>query len=264
MTAAGSGSSAGGALLFSFAVVADTHVNPDDDRSSSPWRTNALANARARAVVAQLNALEPDFVVHLGDMVHPLPSQPSYAAAARRFHALLADLQAPLYLVPGNHDVGDKPTPWTPAAPVNAHFLNLYRAQFGSDHYAFDHRNCRFIVMNGPILNSGLADEHAQWSWLEQQLATDRRIFLFNHYPPFLHEADEDEHYDNIAEPARSRLLDLLRRHRVEALFGGHVHNFFYNRVGATDCYVLPAVSAVRHDYMELFPAPPVENETLS
>src|SRR5439155_18459158 len=100
MTPAGSCSAAGGALLFSFAVVADTHVNPDDDRSSSPWRTNGLANARARAVVAQLNALEPDFVVHLVDIVHPLPSQPTYAAAARRSRAPLSDTQAPLYLGP--------------------------------------------------------------------------------------------------------------------------------------------------------------------
>ena len=29
------------------------------------------------------------------------------------------------------------------------------------------------------------------------------RLFVFLHYPPFLLRPDEDEHYDNIAEPAR-------------------------------------------------------------
>ena len=81
------------------------------------------------------------------------------------------------------------------------------------------------------------------------------------HYPPFLHAADEDEHYDNVAEPARSRLLDLLQRSPVEALFCGHVHNFFYNRIGRADCYVVPSLTAVRHDYTELFPAAPIANE---
>ena len=70
---------------------------------------------RTRCVVAQLNALEPDFVIHLGDMVHPVPSQAGYAAAARRFHALFEALQMPLHLDSGNHDVGDKPIAWTPA-----------------------------------------------------------------------------------------------------------------------------------------------------
>lgn len=249
------------APLFSFAVIADTHVNPDDDRSSSPWQTNGLANSRSRSVVAHLNALKPDFVVHLGDMVHPVPSQAGYAAAARRFNALFSELQMPLHLVPGNHDVGDKPIAWTPAAAVSPHFLAIYREQFGQDFYAFDHHGCRFIVINSQILNSGLADERDQWTWLERQLATEQRVFLFKHYPPFLHDADEQEHYDNIAEPARRRLLELLQRHPVEALFCGHVHNFFYNRIGAADCYVVPALSAVRHDYMELFPVPPVANE---
>ncbi len=204
-----------GTPLFAFAVVADTHVNPEDGQSSSPWRTNRLAEG----------------------------------------------LRAPLHLVSGNHDVGDKPTPWSPAAPVNARFLAIYREHFGKDVYAFEHRGCRFVVINSQVLNSGLIDEHDQWMWLERQLATEQRVFLFKHYPPFLHDADEEEHYDNLAEPARSRLLDLLQRCPVEALFCGHVHNFFYNRIGATDCYVVPAVSAVRHDYMELFPVPPIGNE---
>lgn len=247
--------------LFSFAVIADTHVNPDDGQSSSPWQANRLANWRARSVVAQLNALKPDFVVHLGDMVHPVPSQDAYVAAARRFHSLFSELQMPLHLVPGNHDEGDKPIAWTPAVAVNQHFLAIYREQFGKNFYAFDHRDCRFIIIDSQILNSGLIDEHDQWTWFETQLATGQRIFLFKHYPLFLHDADEHEHYDNVAEPARSRFLELLQRRPVEALFCGHVHNFFYNRIGGTDCYVVPAVSAVRHDYMELFPVPPTESE---
>jgi predicted phosphodiesterase len=253
--------SAGAAPLFGFAVVADTHVNPEDGCTSSPWRTNRLANARARTVVAQINAFHPEFVIHLGDLVHPVPSHPGYAAAALRFRALFAELRAPLHLVAGNHDMGDKPTPWMPAASVNARFLELYRAHFGKDFYAFDHGGCRFVVLNSQILNSGFADERAQWAWLEEQLATHERVFLFKHYPPFVCDEDEDEHYDNVAEPARSRLLALIRRHPVEALFCGHVHNFFYNRIGAVDCYVLPATSAVRHDYMELFPVAPAGDE---
>lgn len=247
----------GGAPLLSFAVVADTHINPEDDRSSSPWPTNRHANARAAAVVETIKAMRPRFVVHVGDIVHPTPANPRFAEAVARFRALFANLDAPLHLVSGNHDVGDKPTAWSPAACITGEYLHQYREHFGPDHYAFDVDDCRFVILNSQLMNSGLPDEEVQWNWLGEQLIGARRLFLFKHYPPFLCDEGEPEHYDNVAEPARSRLLALLRRHHVEALFCGHVHNYFYNRWGETDCYVLPATSAVRHDYMELFPVPP-------
>ena len=37
----------------------------------------------------------------------------------------------------------------------------------------------------------------------------------------------------------------------------GHIHTFFYERDGDTELYVLPAVSALRLDYSELFKVPP-------
>lgn len=242
--------------LFSFAVLGDTHINPDRDRSASPWLTNAMANRRAEAVVAQINRLRPVFTVHLGDIVHPFPFTEGYDPAAAEFQRIFAKLEMPLHLVPGNHDVGDKPTPWTPAAHVSTSSIDLYRSYFGDDRYAFDHAGCQFIVVNDQLLNSGFDAEQQQWEWLESVLHNRPRTFVFAHYPPFLQAQDEVEHYDNLAEPARSRLCALLGE-TVEALFCGHVHNFFYNRIRKTDCYVLPATSAVRHDYSELFAVPP-------
>lgn len=245
-----------GAPLFTFVAVGDTHVNPRDDFSPSPWHTNVLANQRAAAVVAQINALSPDFVVHLGDMIHPLPGSADYGQAADRFRAIFGALKAPLHMVPGNHDLGDKPTGWTPAAPVDETALSTYRSQFGADHFAFEHAGVRFVIVNDEIFNTGLDAEGRQWQWLEQELARGERTFVFTHYPPFLQAADEVEHYDNLAEPGRSRFLAMVRD-RAEAVFCGHVHNFFYNRVGATDLYVAPATSAIRHDYADMFSLAP-------
>jgi hypothetical protein len=240
--------------LFTFAVIADSHVNPVDGESPSPWLTNRLANERTRHVVDQLNAAAPAFVVHLGDIVHPLPASHGFAGAAHRFQELFADLGPPLHLVPGNHDVGDKPLAWMPAATVREDYVEQYRRHFGPDHYSFDRGDCHFVVINCQLFNSGFALEAGQRTWLEDDLAThgDRRLFLFTHYPPYIALPDETSHYDNIDEPCRSWLLDLACRHGVEAMFAGHVHNFFYNRHRGTDIYVLPSVSFVRHDYAEM------------
>jgi len=241
--------------IFTFAVITDGHVNPEDDKSSSPWESNRMANGRNHFVVSKLNQLNPDFVVHMGDLIHPIPSLPSYPIAAKRFHDIYQRLNCPIHLLPGNHDVGDKPCSWTPAEVVNEVFLAQFEKHFAPSYSSFDHQGCHFVLLNSQLFNSGLKKEETQRRWVEEDLTTNRhkRIFVFTHYPPFIVKPDEDEHYDNLSEPARSWLLDLFAQHEVTALFSGHVHNFFYNRQGVTDCYVLPSITFFRHDYSELF-----------
>lgn len=87
--------------LFSFVVVADTHVNEADDVSGSPCATNRLANARARHVFDDIAAMDPPprFVFHLGDIVHPVPSLPTFADAVAAFRDIAAPLKVPLHVV---------------------------------------------------------------------------------------------------------------------------------------------------------------------
>ncbi|MBZ8132716.1 metallophosphoesterase [Afifella sp. IM 167] len=242
------------APLFRFAIISDTHIRPQESDDSSPWTVNSYANGRARRTVSLLRALDPEFVIHLGDMVHPLPSLPSYASAVAEAKEIFAPLEAPLHLIPGNHDIGDKPMPGLPAAPVDAASVAEFRKNFGEDYRSFEHKSCRFIFLNAEIINTGLPDEAKQKAWLEGLLAEPYggRSFVFIHYPPFIHSPDEPSNYDNLDEPGRSWLLSLLAG-KVEAVFAGHVHNFFYNRHEGFDSFILPALSFVRQDYSELF-----------
>ena len=244
-----------GARLFTFAVIADTHVTEAEGRSSSPWPVNRLANARCRSVLRDINSAAPAFVLHLGDLVHPVPAQPSFADAAQRFHELMRELDAPLYLTPGNHDVGDKALSWMPAGTVTDEYLELYGRHFGRDHFAFESNGCHFVVLNAQLINSGLDAERAQRDWLERELAaiSGRRVFVGTHYAPYISDPAEPPSYDNIDEPGRSWLLRLLGMHRVEALFAGHAHNFWYDLRGTTEMYILPSTAFVRQDYSELY-----------
>ena len=256
-----------GERLFTFAIIADTHVTEAEATAIGGYDVDTvkLGAARSAYVVREINRLAPDFVVHLGDITHPEPGTPAYEDSAGRFHKVYEALECPLYLVAGNHDIGEKafigePLPRQQAQrTVNDDMIAEYERHFQSQYYSFEHQDCLFVIINGMIVNSGLACEEQQRRWLETLLEANpgRRVFMFSHYPPYLSRRDETGHYDATDEPGRSWLLGVLERHRVEAFFAGHVHNFFFNQHGETSCYVLPSVCFLRHDYHELFRVAP-------
>ena len=249
-----------GSRLFRFAVIADTHVNPEDGRSSSPFAVNGRANERAGAVTADVNRWAPSLVVHVGDLVHPVPELPSFRPACERFKSLARAVKAPLHVLSGNHDVGDKRVDWMPAGTVTQEAVEQYRSIFGRDFYSFDAEGCHFILINAQVINSGLPAEAEQRAWLEKDFSDNagKRTFFFTHYPPYVSERTEPSNYDNIDEPGRTWLLDLIGRHQPEALFAGHVHNQWYDCYEHTELYILPSTAFVRQDYAELFKIGPL------
>ena len=240
---------------FKFGIITDTHIRSPKGDDSSPYAVNEKANDRARYAVQLLAGQNPDFVIHLGDMVHPLPHMAAYADAAREAKKIFSPLMPNLKFVPGNHDIGDKPSLVSPAGPADKNSLNVYRQHFGEDYYSFEFKNIQFIVMNSSLVNNS-KEEQLQKKWLETKLATTKnnRTFLFSHYPPFISEPSEDSHYDNYSEPGRKWLLGLAKKYNIEAIFSGHVHHFFLNRLGKTKLYCHPATSFTRQDYSAMFP----------
>ncbi|MBH68047.1 MAG: hypothetical protein CMM58_06820 [Rhodospirillaceae bacterium] len=244
-----------GDLLFQVSLISDTHVNEAEDFSTSPYPANAEANPRARYIFDQINQSGSAFCIHLGDMVNPVPELTSYIPATERFHEISSSLSMPLYLMPGNHDIGDKPVTWMPAGMINDEQIELYRNQFGNDYFSFSHEKCHFIIINSPLINSGQAAEAEQASWLENDLEQhkNQRVFIFSHYPVYVSNRWEPESYDNIDEPGRSWLLKLIQRYQPEALFAAHVHNFWYDVIHDTEYYIVPSTCFVRHDYSEMY-----------
>lgn len=244
---------------FRFAVIADSHIRrPDTGTYASD---NAMVG-RNQHVADLIDRLEASFVIHLGDIVHPLPVEAGHEEAVRLAASLYDRMSVPVHHLPGNHDVGDKPNPQVAVPQVTDTAYDVFERYWGPAYRSFDYEGVHFVLLDTPVLNSGLDRERRQRRWLEEDLeaARGKRIFLFSHYPPFIRDRHEEENYDNLAEPTRSWLLDLVQRHSVEAWFSGHVHNFLYNRHHC-DLYALPSTGFVRPDYSELAAIPP-EAET--
>ncbi len=243
------------------ALVADTHIRPTYDDGQMAFASDVSHNDRNRVAAAAIRAMQPDLVMHLGDVAHPIPTLAAHADALRVAAEIFADLGAPLAVVPGNHDVGDKSASGSAPAYVKAG-REAFRRTWGEPFRSFDSGGVHFVIVDGGLLGVDTAEGHAQWRWLENDLrAKKARCFVFMHYPPFLTEPDEDEHYDNLETAVRTRLLTLLVDNGVEAVFSGHVHRFFLNRLSGVDFVSLPSAAFTRPEYSALRPRPPADAE---
>ena len=179
--------------------------------------------------VAAANRLHPKFVVVTGDLIN----QPGNAAQAGEYRRIAAKLDAGirLYSVPGNHDVGNEPTPASLAA---------YRERFGPDYYTFRYGDLAGFVLDSSLIASPakvMEEAARQEAWLSAELEKARRegarrLVIFQHHPWFLSDAGEEDQYFNIPKPARARYLELFRKYGVTHVFAGHYHRNAHGRAG--------------------------------
>jgi 3',5'-cyclic AMP phosphodiesterase CpdA len=211
------------------AQISDTHIlSTESDQPAASLRADCLAQC-----VADINRQQPDAVIFTGDTVqHGQPDE--YA----RLRGLLAPLEAPLYLVPGNRDDKNQ---------LRRAFEDLAYLPASGDflHYAVEDYEVRLVG-----LDSTLAGERkgrfceARQAWLEATLAAqpDRPTLLFIHHPPF----DVGDHYVGgyrVPEEAAA-LADIVGRHaQVIGLVCGHVHWPVARAWAGTQARIMPSVA---------------------
>lgn len=186
--------------------------------------------------VEHINRLRPRFAIVCGDLTNATPEHARYRAQVAQYHQDFSKVDAdiPLVCVCGNHDIGNRPTPES---------ISRYNENFGDDYFSFWVGGVCNVVLNSSVLKDPAGAPEvldAQQKWLDQQLAEAqeahvRHIFVFQHHPLFLAEADEADQYFNIPLERRIPLLEQLNQADVRAVFAGHYHRNAYGRAGAME-----------------------------
>jgi 3',5'-cyclic AMP phosphodiesterase CpdA len=176
-----------------------------------------------------IDATRPDLVINSGDMAFDAPTSPDDLEFARSLHDALA---VPCRYLPGNHDIGDNPTPFgpLPSHPVNEKDRQTYIAAFGDDRWRFEAAGWCFVGLNSLVMNSGLVSEAEQFEWLAAELASThgKPVALFLHKPLYLNAPDDPDIEAGAiryvpAQPRR-RLLEMLGGVDLRLVACGHVH----------------------------------------
>ena len=189
---------------------------PDGD---APFRFVVYGDTRTRhdfhrKVVAAVAPVEPDFIVHTGDLV----ADGNETALWPVFFSIEKELLRKTVFFPclGNHERN------------NPQYYEFFDVK--TPYYSFNWGTSHFTVLNSDVGNAAPTAEAKQQFWAEQTrwlegdlkkaAGADMRFVVF-HHPPFT--AVKRRQNDNREVSA---LVPLFEQYKVTAVFNGHDHNY--------------------------------------
>ncbi|HUT34241.1 MAG TPA: metallophosphoesterase [Planctomycetota bacterium] len=197
-----------GKAPFRFGVVGDSHSNLDV----------------FEAVLRGMKADEVSLVLHMGDLVA--------ARAETEYDWLLHELDearlgVPFCTVPGNHDI----IKWESNPRVRC---RLFSRSFGPRQYWFAYANALFVGFDSAAEKCKKED----LQWLDRTLSRLRgqfeACFVYIHVPP----TDPRAGCSHCMESGAEELGHILKKHRVTALFAGHIHSYLETAIEGVPVYI--------------------------
>jgi 3',5'-cyclic AMP phosphodiesterase CpdA len=212
------------------AQISDLHVMPKGELAYGRVDTAAML----RDAVAHLNRLDPqpDVVLITGDL-----ADKGQRTAYAHLREILADLRAPFYVIPGNHDkhaefrlaFADQPY-----LPTTGEFIN----------YAIDTLPLRLVAVDSVVpgrTRGSICDERL--AWLDRTLAARPHAptLVMLHHAPWMTGL---HHVDEVGMDRGDELERVIAKHpQVERVLCGHVHRSTQVKFGGTILSACPSTA---------------------
>ncbi len=156
-----------------------------------------------------------DMIIHLGDI-----SQLGVLEDLDNIKVLFEESGLPYYATPGDRDL------W---AYLYGRYqtVNGFEKVFGKSYQVVEKNGNKFLIINNADEFEGIDDE--QWEFIEKNI--DDADFIFLHNPIEFDDSLLLSHkgmgqYDEGVEEQRKKLLDMVKKSNVKAVFGGDQHRF--------------------------------------
>jgi serine/threonine-protein phosphatase CPPED1 len=179
---------------FSFAIVSD--------------RTGGHRARIFSQAVEQLNLLQPQFVISVGDLIEGYTEDPAKLAEQwKEFQGYVGRLQMPFFLVPGNHDVS------------NAFQKKDWKERFGRRYYHFVYRDVLFLLLDSDDTKGGFVGK-GQIAFVQKTLkenAAVRWTVVALHKPLWVMGSVEKNGWLEVEKALAGRPY---------TVFCGHVHRY--------------------------------------
>jgi 3',5'-cyclic-AMP phosphodiesterase len=213
------------------AQITDCHVVEHGELLADRVDTAGALNT----AIDHLHAMSPrpDVVLATGDLVND-----GRPAQYQQLASILARLEIPVHVVPGNHDDRDELRGRFPDLPDG-------QASEGRLDHVIDGYPVRLVGLDTTVPGEhGGRISAAQMSWLDQVLSADpdRPTLVFQHHPPFVTGIDW---MDEVGLSGRELEAATIARHpNVLGVVCGHVHRPITAAFGGTVASCWPSTGA--------------------
>ncbi|MEZ6141728.1 MAG: metallophosphoesterase [Zavarzinella sp.] len=179
---------------FQFAMVSDR---------TGGHRANIFSKA-----VEQLNLLQPEFVVSVGDLIEGYSTDRERVMNEwKEFQGFTSKLEMPFFYVAGNHDI------------TNKEMEEIWKEKFGARYYHFVYKNVLFLMLQSddPPGTSSISEE--QQKYATQVLAENPNVdwTVVTLHKPIWEGNVEKNGWGNIEKALNGRKY---------TCFAGHVHRY--------------------------------------
>jgi hypothetical protein len=157
--------------------------------------------------IQQINLLQPEFVMSVGDLIEGYSKKAERVDAEwKEFQGYTSKFEMPFFYVPGNHDL------------TNPMQVENWGGRFGRKYYHFVYRDVLFLAVNSEDPVSTISEE--QRTYFEKALAENphaRWVMVFLHKPLW---TEKDSGKNGWAG------MEKLLAGRNYTVFCGHVHRY--------------------------------------
>ena len=243
---------------FQFAIIGD--------------RTGgANAQGTFEMAVGQLNLLQPEFVINVGDIIEGYSDEKAELNAEwDEVDAMLGRLDMPFFRTPGNHDI------------ANQTAQQVYRERYGATHYYFVYNNTLFIVLDSEdnsrpepppemkekieLYNRLQTEDPARAQAMLAEFMSDEAVIAGLSKPVEFREdqlafvAETLEQHANVRwtflflhEPAWEnpsesfKTIQKLLERRDHTIFAGHLHYYDYDEIDGHEYITMGPTGASFH-----------------
>jgi Calcineurin-like phosphoesterase len=190
-----------------------THLRLNNDREEFQFaivsdRTGGHREKIFSRAVEQLNLLQPEFVLSVGDLIEGYSTDREKVLDQwKEFQTYTAKLQMPFFYVPGNHDL------------TNPDQEKIWEQKFGRRYYHFTYNGVLFLILNSDDPPASASLSEAQVQWTKQVLAdnADARWTIVAFHKPIWTADIEKNRWGEVERALGGRPY---------TVFVGHVHRY--------------------------------------
>lgn len=245
---------------YTFIHISDTHLPSHKFWGDDGIESDLTEMEDFLEVIEDINLINPEFVLHTGDLINDGELEALGIPAISLARDILESFEVPVFLVPGNHDLGgwdDTPASdgtarrswwnyfgWQALDNTNTGAINTqdYVFHYGADLYVGMESYVNYDRWRENIYGyRGFTNTQIQWlNNMLEKYSNDEMKVLFYHY-----DFEEDLHLQNLG---------------VDAAFWGHIH---YNS-GGISSYPLNLSTAAVCDGRRWYRIVKVRNHSIS